>query len=310
MSFQVPIQFLREHCTHHYLMDRLFYWPFAADHVAELMGKYSASGMVSTISEDGLTSGVMAFRKRDWDTGFFGYPCASIDHFYVADGERGEYAANNLLAKFNDWAKKESIKFVSIKTYPKPQILTALQNNGFQYIIGEFVLSRALPDAALGQETIPGARRFHGADFGELIRIAGSAAWQARFHLDQRIGKAKGDEFYVAWLKNTMGRENKSITVLEHEGRPAGFIIWSWEKLHRHQKEDLIGDQELVAVDPDLKGRGLGKMLYRATLKHMQDAGITLVKTIISEVNAPALNNQTRLGFNLNYHTAALHKFY
>lgn len=305
------VPFLRNFGTHPYLIDRNLRWSEAAEEVARILFSYPDNGQVLLAIEDsGLLSGLLAFRKRDWDSRHFGFPAASLDYFYLEDGHRGQEAAKVLIAGFEDWRRASGIKFVSAKSYPSSEVMQALQGNGFYYVIGEFLLTKSLPDSALEGKLDTRVRFFQDSDLQDLLRITKTAPWIARFHMDKHFSKERADAFYVEWIANGVKRNNAIITVIELGNRPAGFIIWSREEVMRQGKALLVGDQELVAVDPALRGQGLGKLLYRGTLMHMQQAGLDVVKTVISDLNAPALNNQVSLGFNLNYCMAVFHKFF
>lgn len=304
-------KFLIYSAVHHYQWDPLFYWEEADEYVADLIFHFCSQGQVLVATEGSAIKGVIGFRTRDWDSVHFGYPTASIDYFFVEWSGGARYsAASALMSQFDKWAKKNVIAFASIKAHPLHGVTRALERSGFYYVGTEFTLSKALSDAGLDRPPDSRIRFFRESDTDALLKIAKSAPWVGRFHSDPAIDDKKADQLYVRWLENGIKKDGARVTVLEIDGKPSGFILWSVERLWRENTVVLVGDQELVAVDPPIRGRGYGKILYRGTLAHMQEAGVKLVKTGIAAHNAPALNSQVKLGFSLNYSAAIFHRFH
>ncbi len=88
--------------------------------------------------------------------------------------------------------------------------------------------------------------------------------------------------------------------VFEHpkvnkEGYIAGFIAVN---LH---PEDKIGEIQMVAVDPDFQGRGIGSALTKFAMNWMKKAGMSLVmvETGGDLGHAPARHTYEKAGFEL-----------
>src|SRR3989344_5565908 len=81
--------FLKNSGTHHYQLDFLFNWPKAHEYVADIVCGFSLKAPVFVAVENDSIKGLIGFRKRDWDTGHFGYPVASIDYFFVEKNSKG-----------------------------------------------------------------------------------------------------------------------------------------------------------------------------------------------------------------------------
>ena len=300
--------FLKHSGTHHYQLDPLFRWEGVDEYVANVIHDFSCKEPVFVAVENDSIKGLIGFRKRGWDTDHFGYPVASIDYFFV-EKDGGGSAASLLMSKFNEWAQENKIKFISIKTFPDHNVVKAIEESGFYYVGADFILSKPLPDRGLDGPPDPHIRLFHKNDLNELLKIARNAPWINRFHSDPNIDKEKASKLYVNWLDNGIKKDNARVTILDVGGKPAGFILWSVTYLSRGGNQAVVGDQELVALDPAIRGRGYGKILYRGALAQMQEAGVNLVETGIAANNAPALNNQAKLGFYFNYSVAVFHKF-
>lgn len=299
------VYFLDRFGAHPYLLDSVFHWPGASKYLAGLIDDYKGR-VILAVGENGDISGLIAFQNRKWDSDFWGWPVGTIDYFYVVDGAVGEETAGILAKEVGDWAEDRRIRFVSGKVYPNAKISKALEDNEFYKVIDEFRLSKKLTDWDLMKEPDKRIRYFQPNDLDDLLRIAEKAPWAARFHSDSHFKKERADSFYVSWLRNAVGRSDAKITVLEDDGRPAGFVVWSCKRI---PTGDLVGDQELVAIDPVIRGRGLGKILYRGVLSEMRRADVDLVETVIAAENAPALHIQKKLGLEPNYKISVFHRF-
>ncbi len=85
---------------------------------------------------------------------------------------------------------------------------------------------------------------------------------------------------------------------------PAGFFLaegsggellgFHWTKVH----PDGTGEVYVVGVDPDAQGRGLGKSLTVAGLRHLRDIGCRHAMLYVEADNAPAVKVYRRLGFD------------
>ena len=81
------------------------------------------------------------------------------------------------------------------------------------------------------------------------------------------------------------------LLVAERDGRLLGF---HWTKQHSAD----LGEVYVVAVDPDVHGGGLGRLLTLAGLHHLHALGVGEVILYVESDNAPALRvYRDRLGF-------------
>ncbi|HEX2064641.1 MAG TPA: mycothiol synthase, partial [Acidimicrobiales bacterium] len=83
----------------------------------------------------------------------------------------------------------------------------------------------------------------------------------------------------------------------EREGRLAGFC---WTKVH-HDEDPPLGEIYVVAVDPDFRGRGLGRGLVLAGLAWLAGKGLSEAMLYVDASNQPAVKLYEDLGFEVDH---------
>jgi mycothiol synthase len=83
---------------------------------------------------------------------------------------------------------------------------------------------------------------------------------------------------------------------------PAGLLVaddgerllgFHWTKQHSAE----VGEVYVVGIDPAAQGRGLGKLLTLAGLRHLADLGVGEILLYVESDNAPAIAVYSGLGF-------------
>ncbi len=88
------------------------------------------------------------------------------------------------------------------------------------------------------------------------------------------------------------------LLALDHDGTLLGY---HWTKVHpATADEPAIGEVYVLGVDPAAHGRGLGRMLTLAGLRHLHDRGLGAVLLYVEADNGPAVRVYERLGFTVH----------
>jgi ribosomal protein S18 acetylase RimI-like enzyme len=103
-----------------------------------------------------------------------------------------------------------------------------------------------------------------------------------------RVSQAKGVEAVCT-------DADMQVWVALDAGTPVGFVA---VKLHT---EDQVGEVYMLAVDPDVQGRGIGTALMTFALTWMADTGmaVAMVETGGDAGHAPARRTYEQLGFEV-----------
>lgn len=89
----------------------------------------------------------------------------------------------------------------------------------------------------------------------------------------------------------------EDFLVHESSGHLDGFC---WTKIHSDHDPPL-GEIYVIAVDPAVRGRGLGRALVLSGLDHLAQRGLGVAMLYVDASNAPALAMYHELGFTLHH---------
>jgi mycothiol synthase len=132
-------------------------------------------------------------------------------------------------------------------------------------------------------------RGFEPGDAAEVVRV--NAAAFAHHPEQGAMDEAElGERMAEAWF------EPAGLLVAD-DGR-GGLLGFHWTKRHG----PALGEVYVVGIDPAAQGRGLGRVLTAAGLRHLADAGVAEVLLYVESDNVAARHLYEGLGFT---HAAA-----
>jgi mycothiol synthase len=83
----------------------------------------------------------------------------------------------------------------------------------------------------------------------------------------------------------------------ERDGRLAAFC---WTKIHA-DREPVLGEIYVIAVDPDFHGLGLGRAMTLAGLEHLAAGGVGTGMLYVDAANAAGMHLYEKLGFAVHH---------
>ncbi|WP_280474841.1 mycothiol synthase [Nocardia asiatica] len=127
------------------------------------------------------------------------------------------------------------------------------------------------------------------ADDAELVRVNSAAfAW----HPEQGGWTARDIEIRRAesWF------DPAGLFLALDADVPDRLLGFHWTKVH-YADDPPLGEVYVVGIDPAAQGRGLGRLLTLAGLRHLRDRGLSEVLLYTEADNVAAVRTYTRLGF-------------
>ena len=134
-----------------------------------------------------------------------------------------------------------------------------------------------------------------------LIATIRLASWRATYAgivpaaLLDRMDLARNE----AWITGRIAdpHEHATLVVEDAEGRVAGYALAAPA---RDDDAPGLGELEAIYLDPEARGRGLGRPLLEAALAELETAGLATVVLWVLTANASARRFYERAGFRLD----------
>jgi ribosomal protein S18 acetylase RimI-like enzyme len=91
-------------------------------------------------------------------------------------------------------------------------------------------------------------------------------------------------------------RDPETSVVAEADGRVVGFMLGE-VRSGEFGLEEPTGWVEVLGVDPDCRGRAVGRRMAEAILEHFRERGAHSVRTLVDEENGELSGFFSSLGF-------------
>jgi len=94
--------------------------------------------------------------------------------------------------------------------------------------------------------------------------------------------------------------KNREIRVVDHKGNSVAFLCFKTNFTVMYIKDRFLWI-DLVYVDEEHRGKGLGKMLYDDVAKIAQEKNVNIIALDVFAINQNSLNFHKKLGFEPMY---------
>lgn len=173
-----------------------------------------------------------------------------------------------------------------------------LTNAGFRVIDVNVTFERQ-PEVITSNENII-VRDVKPEDEIDVLKIAESSFVYSRFHLDPQVSKELADKIKREWIANYVRKQRgERLLVAEINGKPAGFLA----ELVTNEK---IGVIDLIGVDKNMQGQGVGKKLVQF---HISDAMKKYTSLLVGTqvANIPSMRLYQTCGYEISNSSYVLH---
>lgn len=117
---------------------------------------------------------------------------------------------------------------------------------------------------------MPSVRPVNETDIGDIVAI------------DEKISGKYRPEVWENRILYYLRRDPDSSVVAESQGRVVGFMLGE-VRSGEFGLEEPTGWVEVLGVDPEARGGGIGRRLAEAMLAHFKAKGATTVRTLVDE---------------------------
>jgi dTDP-4-amino-4,6-dideoxy-D-galactose acyltransferase len=194
----------------------------------------------------------------EWDSGFFGRRIARVNQARL-DAER--------MAAVEHWRQAHAIDCLYLLVDAADlQAIRCAEQWSFRCTDLRVTLVCRLADAQAKVEGSDAAHVRPAApdDLPALQAIARVSHRDSRFYADPHFERERCDALYETWITNSCAGQAEQVLVAERAGRAAGYISC-------HCGGAAGGSIGLIAVCPDARGLGLGRVLLGAALDWFRD---------------------------------------
>jgi ribosomal protein S18 acetylase RimI-like enzyme len=221
-------------------------------------------------------------RALDWDTRLLGVPVGRLDVTGAAA------SAEQIEAEL----AQQKLRYVSARIEADDAAAAALlEQVGFRAVDELSEMVKVDTVSTSGAVTSLTVRDAGEAD-GEAFRALAARGYVNRLAREPNLDAARVRTLYAEWAHNDL-RGRTPINLLALDGKTAlGFIAVGIEK-----DRPSVGFVDLVVVDPDARGRGLGEVLMLAAMRRLAERGVTTFELGVAGGNAPAVGLYRKLGF-------------
>ena len=129
-----------------------------------------------------------------------------------------------------------------------------------------------------------------------LIRALEDTDLEGIIELDEKIGGEYRPEAWEDRLGYYLRRDPEASSVAELDGRVVGFMLGE-VRAGEFGLEEPTGWIEVLGVDPDARGRAVGRQLFERMLEIFRQRGARSVRTLVDQEMSELAGFFTALGF-------------
>lgn len=199
------------------------------------------------------------------------------------------------MADVSSWAQRPVFVTAKLPALAVAETI-ALQDVGFRVVDTALVFAGMLAAAQPA-----GIRKAGVGDRAGVEALARVGFATSRFHLDPVFPKRLAGAIKAAWAANFFaGKRGDLMLVAEREGIIEGFLL--------ALRGPSTWTVDLIATDPEARGRGIGRRLMaRLAAEPVDGASPSRLRAGTQAANAAALGFYARLGFAIERAEFVLH---
>jgi dTDP-4-amino-4,6-dideoxy-D-galactose acyltransferase len=234
----------------------------------------------------------------NWDSDFFGFRIGRVLLEKVDEAS---------LSEALKWCQEEKIQCLYFAvSIDEGESIRLAEKNGFSLVDVRITFERKLPGTedeespAFSEVVI---RPPKDSDLSFLKEIASKVYFDTRFYQDFHFPRERVDELYRVWIEKSCAGYADKVFVAEKDGRAMGYITC-------HLQNPSTGSIGLVGVDPEVKGRGIGRELIFSAIRWFKEKQTGQIQVGTQGRNLSAQRLYQRCGFTTGKAHLWYHKWF
>ncbi|MBS3901681.1 MAG: GNAT family N-acetyltransferase [Dethiobacter sp.] len=134
-----------------------------------------------------------------------------------------------------------------------------------------------------------------------IVSVATTCFTHSRFYNDPNIPVEKARGVYAHWVSTAFNRSDRFFVKAKINGMTMGFILFT---LNKSESTCVV---ELIGVNPQASGLGIGSTLLNQLALHTRGIGITKIKVGTQANNTKAVRFYEQNGFSYDGCTSVFH---
>jgi len=225
-------------------------------------------------------------KKLEWDSIFFGF------NVFLLQTEKLD-EINDIISNFN---KSKSLIYLFTRHI-------ILNNQQLKEFNGKLVDQKVILKKNLLKENIIKNKNIEIykklEPNNELYNLAKISGEYSRFKLDKRLPNFTFNKMYNLWIEKACIDENIIVFIYKHNNMIKGFL-----SLNIKDNDTVI---ELIAVDNDTQGKGIGKDLIMEAENYSIKKNINKISVATQKDNNIALSFYKKMNYNIDSITNIYH---
>ncbi len=229
-------------------------------------------------------------RELDWDTQFFGMKMGQV--LLPSKPEPPNFSELAWLHTL-DTAQHENFQFLYCPIdVAYPEVATIIASHGA--MIGDVLVTFVRSCSKDVQKTNSHFKLMDATqeELTDILEIAAPSFRDSRFMKDPHFDRAKAEQFYPSWLRESFSN-NEKILVVKEKQQVCGFISL---KPDPSTKTLVI---RLIAVKSSDQGKGIGQILVHQAINMAIDLKYHQVQVGTQLTNTAAINLYEKNGFRM-----------
>jgi dTDP-4-amino-4,6-dideoxy-D-galactose acyltransferase len=231
----------------------------------------------------------------DWDSSFFNLRIGRI---------RDSRLTPEAIGPVLGWAQREDIDCLYfLSPSDDAGSVSLAEGHGFRLVDIRVTFSQQLSPSNAQSVPSTSVRDMRLGDLPTLKAIAAVSHRQSRFYYDPGFHPSSCDRLYETWIERSCEGHADRVLVADCEGTPAGYL-----SCHLGSENNaVIG---LLAVAPQMRGKGLGQQLVNTSLHYFRENGMNRVDVVTQGRNCPSQSLYQSCGFRTRTVQLWYHKWF